>query len=396
MWVKHLMFGMFEPNKLTRTLQTIWRKVTHSFYFLGLGIHPTVDDLNNAYGHGTSEAELAGTWLADGYKGVLWSLKGDLDHFFKALLLRSYNAVSPCDFCPCYTRGRYFRNWPTYFENDASWMVSLFTKEQWRSLHRLHWIFNLEHLSQHNIDLDELHVLWLGVVQYLLGSVLVLLCFHVLGGSPQENLDRVWALVVRFYETVHPPAQYTNLRLGSFVDYPNMRKYPCLKGKGAEIKWFLPALLFVWQQLVVSEIDETLMGDPNMLVLVALEALDSVAMIVDNFADALFLPPDQSELLKRGVEKFLRCYSRIAKYCDDAKILAFSTVPKLHFLWHWAQRAGFSSPRLSGCFLDEDFVGRIKEILESCVRGRELHLAAAAGVQKYWYGKDFMLRYNVY
>ena len=50
-----------------------------------------------------------------------------------------------------------------------------------------------------NVEADELHVLYIGVLQYFVGSLLWLLTYKILAGSPDDNLDRVWRVILDNY-----------------------------------------------------------------------------------------------------------------------------------------------------------------------------------------------------
>ena len=50
------------------------------------------------------------------------------------------------------------------------------------------WILSVWH-----VEPDELHVMYLGTVMYVWGSVLWLLCFVILPDTPQKNMETVWA-----------------------------------------------------------------------------------------------------------------------------------------------------------------------------------------------------------
>ena len=100
-----------------------------------------------------------------------------------------------------------------------------------------HYVFQLPWLSCLNIDPDELHIVHLGLAMYLLGSVLWLLCYDVLPGSPQDNMSVVWTQVCTHYAAIQASCQYTNLSLHSFCDPGSpFASYPKLKGRGAEVK----------------------------------------------------------------------------------------------------------------------------------------------------------------
>ena len=137
--------------------------------------------------------EPAGKDLADGLRFILRSLKADLDHWAKAYGFTHYNSNDPCEFCTASRKGPW-KGWHNYVGKDATWRTRSFTARQWRQLyhpHDLHFVFALPYLSCHNLEVDELHVMHLGTTMYMLGAVLYMLCFHVLDGTPEDNMHDI-------------------------------------------------------------------------------------------------------------------------------------------------------------------------------------------------------------
>ena len=62
-------------------------------------------------------------------------------------------------------------------------------------------------LSCLNVEPDELHVLWLGVVQYFMGSILWLLVYRCMRKTPKANMDDVWREVTENYHDNQTPTQ---------------------------------------------------------------------------------------------------------------------------------------------------------------------------------------------
>ena len=77
-------------------------------------------------------------------------------------------------------------------------------------------VFDLPHMSRVNLEPDELHVIYLGTLQYLLGPILFLLVFRVLRGTPTGNMTRVWNAISEAY--AGEGTQYNNLTLNSFTE----------------------------------------------------------------------------------------------------------------------------------------------------------------------------------
>ena len=66
------------------------------------GRWPESNHLGQKYDPCSNERQLAGTFLANGYCGILWSLVGDLEYFNQVLKLPHYsNKTNPCALCRC-------------------------------------------------------------------------------------------------------------------------------------------------------------------------------------------------------------------------------------------------------------------------------------------------------
>ena len=216
--------------------------------------------------------------------GVLWSIKGDLDFFAKALALRHYGANKPCDWCPC-DKDKDKLWWPNNFLASALWQTSLTTAEEWRLANpHPHWLFQIPFLSNLNVEPDELHVLYLGTHMYLIGSVLRLLVYRNMPNDPPTNMGLVWDMITSFYSDNDVPTQFSKLSLSSFHD-PQKPKgdYPRLKGKGAEIKCMLHAITFVWTHFQRGNaIDNKILN--------TLTAAGTLQGLIDEYSKDLFFP----------------------------------------------------------------------------------------------------------
>lgn len=393
MAIKFWACGVFEKNKhkhgeaSEQTVHQIWQLLTWSLKAMFEGTHPHNDWKGIPFARGTAEFHLAGQPLCTDFFFVVWIIKGDIDWFAKGLGFRAHNAVLQCDWCPADKHGD-IRAWPTYFDPDAAWMLELMTGQAWRDAHTetMHLLFiELPYLSNQSAEADELHVLHLGTSQYFLGSVLHLLVFTILGDDPQTNIDKVWSSIVESYAKDAGDTQFTNLTIRSFVD-PSKAKtsYPCLKGRGCEVKGLVEPLNRVFQRLA----PKTAFNDE---VLTAMSHLLKAQSTLDEYRGDVFLPTDKAVQFKNDLELFLRSYTRLGAEADRMSQLLFSAAPKLHWLWHLGHKAYWLNPRRSACFIDEDFVKHAKKLGARCTAGTQLHRVVLAMMSKYRYGVDLEL-----
>ena len=125
-----------------------------------------------------------------------------------------------------------------------------------------------------------------------------------------------------------------------------------------------------------------------------LEALADIMLIVDASARDMFLSPGDVHKIQSLTDVYLQSYSRLATSADEAKEHLWSSVPKLHWMWHWAHRCQYLSPRKGACLLDEDFVGKIKAIVAASMRAQTAHMAGKAVVTRAQWGKHMMFAHR--
>ena len=313
--------------------------------------------------------------------GVIWSIKGDLDWFFKGLGLKSYNRKDPCEFCGC-SRKLPKNMWPTNFSAGALWTTNMFTPAQWLAMqdspHALFQVF--EFLSQHNLEADELHILHLGVSQYYLGSILYLLTYDCLAGSAIKNVNIVWEMILKEYEIQPGTTEYTKLCISSFVNpQAHDKHFPRLKGRGCEVKSLLFPLQSIWEKLKKT-------GRFYAKVSESFEAMTRVQNIIDEYKDDLFMPEETALELLEETNRFCQTYCWLANASARRHLMLFDVAPKLHWLWHMGFRARFLSVRRSATFIDEDFVKHMKKVWAQSVSGKPMYKVPADVLEKYRWG----------
>ena len=116
------------------------------------------------------------------------------------------------------------------------------------------------------------------------------------------------------------------------------------------------------------------------------------AILHDN-RDEMFLPDPELRRFRAGVQQFLREYAVLASEADAAQLKLFSVVPKLHYYWHLQHRAQFLNPRKGCTFIDEDYVGKIKDLVQSSASGSPSHLIPLAVADKFRWGKHVLIEY---
>ena len=238
-------------------------------------------------------------------------------------------------------------------------------------------------LSCLNVEPDELHVLWLGVVQYFMGSILWLLVYRCMCKTPKANMADVWREVTEHYHNNQTPTQFSNLDLKSFCNPDKHDKaFPHLKGRGAEVKWLVEPIANVWKKHKRTNTHDN-------RVLAALIALLAIIRTIDEYAHEMVYPRGVPQVFMKQIEEFLKQYNWLADQADARKDLLFSNVPKLHVCWHLGDRAKYLSTRRGACFIDEDYQRHLKILAQSCAHGTPLHQIFVSMMFKYRWALDY-------
>ena len=179
--------------------------------------------------------------------------------------------------------------------------------------------------------------------------------------------------------------QFTNLTLSMFCDEAAPQKgYPFLKGKGAEVKGLTVPLLHVFRKFAKMFAGRAVL--PAQSILVALQLQCDFQDLLDSSADEFVMPRADVDRLQVTIDLFLQEYTQLGTCADELGLLLWPMRPKFHWLWHLGQRARYISPRRAACFLDEDYLGKLKKVLAHCTPGLALHKVPAKFLARYRWG----------
>ena len=177
------------------TRRQFFRVLKWSLLALDAGKWPQKDWNGKDWPAGSWQAELAGTDLAGGFCAILWGLKGDLEHYFSAYDMANPGSKKPCSWCKADIRDD-SKPW-TDFREGAEWECTVYTPETWSADNpNPCLLLTIPGVTILCLLADLLHIKHLGVDQYFLGSLLTLMVYYMMTGTPQENLDVIWAVVL--------------------------------------------------------------------------------------------------------------------------------------------------------------------------------------------------------
>ena len=130
-----------------------------------------------------------GSLLADGWSGVAFVLRSDLEFLHLHFPCSLCKADRPMD-CP----------W-TDCRTCAAWRATTSKPNEWLAQHpTCHAFFHMEGSGLDLVFPDLMHTKHLGTDQLLIGGALTWLVKHFVPGSASENLSVVWDFIQRWYK----------------------------------------------------------------------------------------------------------------------------------------------------------------------------------------------------
>ena len=223
---------------------------------------------------------------------------------------------------------------------------------------------------------DFLHTMHLGIYQWMFGSVLWLLTYILLPGTPLENSKRIMS-GLRTYWRMHPTNSFNTIRPSMFER--KNHKFPQLKGRASEIKHLAPGLLSVWETHCSQDpADEVYIVHQQIALMI--KWFIRLDVILDQHPPQDFpkLPdPEAAEFSQKCFEvlsiiKYVNGYFAANPVQIPGSAVSkplFNVTIKCHCLTHIAHMASFINPRLSICYSGEDFMRYIKQVVQKTVMG---------------------------
>ena len=345
----------------------------------------------NSYHAKMAGKPLAGRSANNSYIGVLWKIKGDLDFWADDLDLPRHNVSKPCALCAAESSCTSTIPWDDLSEG-AAWVSQTYSNAQWRLLFPLaHLIFSCQPgIGIWTMSADYMHDKHLGFDQYFLSSVLVLLCFYMLPGTPAQNLVQVWGDISAFYTSDEGKAfakkAYGNLRLTMFCNPEDVNaSFPKLKGRAAEISVLTCALNSIFPRYIVRG------NKLHRAVKIALNNSSTLEQILMDNKQEDALPLGVDHTFKTAIFDMLAAYKICAAEaiaCVPPRRL-FNITVKSHYLCHIALTCQWLNPRLGWCYGGEDLMHRLKILAASCCRARSIYKVFEKMNEKYLWGLHY-------
>lgn len=335
------------------TFETVFRFVAWSARALLVGKYPERDWNGHRFKKGTWRHKVAGTWLK--VRGAFLSKRGDWAWFKQALGLKSWQGSTKdklmCWICNagfnpfnnCYdfsARARWRR---TRVTMSAFWAAALAGTQY------LSPLFDCPGFTIHYCIGDLMHISCLGILQYLLGNILVELFKDLHGVYTNSQyacgqLENMMRLVAKDMG-VDPP--FHTLTLPMF--YNVSKGKPKLKLKAAEGRHFLP----IAKKMLETCFDCT--SPHARLRLTCAAELCFVYQELEQWEDG---GVSSARLALHG-RRHLLAYAELCKQSANKK--RWQMYPKHHLFCHVVEEAR-RNPRLDWCYSDEAEIGTAVEL----------------------------------
>ena len=355
-----------------------WQAIVWSLMTLWMGIFPEHDALGEPWPAGSRQREAQGKPLASGLVGVIWVIKADMDWLANGLGLQHSSSKFPCCWCQAnrFQTGEepdavmfnivprpLFDHSPTAAWRESTWKDA----QKWReSLGNTHALFYLPNVAIFTVRADTMHIADLGVSHHILGNVLYHACYcsgNRFGGTPAARLEFLFDRISILYRARNTPNQVHNLTLSMFTD-PDAHSltHPCLstRVKAAEARHLVPIVAALWKDLRNGTIIEKHIG-------AVLDAMSTFYSTLKAHEDTYLLPPAGLRALRKSGELVLTHYNALSDLARaGSHPMTWHQVPKFHGLAHVMLQAEHQNPVWAWCYVDEDFMGIVKDIAESC------------------------------
>jgi hypothetical protein len=369
------------------TKAVFWQILVWSLQWAWLGLWPDKNWDGSAFTR-REDIDRALTPLAgpddDFFFLCLWGLLGDLEYFYTEYGLQNYNSGDPCNKCPATNiRGGMCVN--EFRREHCEWMRKLYTKRQWQtSVYNTHPIFKLPGVTILSVCADLMHCKHLGTDAYFYGSVLFVLCYYMLPGTPQQNIEIVWAKIRCNYKA--GGCRYTNMLLSMFSSVANPElSMPCLKGRAIEVRDIGPPLLIVFQSFMLDGCCDV---PPIQQQQISIALQKSIAMdtILHDNRHVIKFTNEVYQAFETAGFTYLIVFNALGTYYAETHVPAkkiFDVTIKAHYVGHCIIEAEFLNPRIGWCYAGEDFMFRVRRLLSSCTHNSTPSQSVRLFIKKY-------------
>ncbi len=270
------------------------------------------------------EAGWAGRPLANGYCGVLWVLRADLD-FLPGVGLQRATSNAPCALCKANASDLPWTDCTSF----AAWLPTTWTATSWKEAHGdpTCALVNVPGVTACSYVPDLMHIKHLGTDCYFFASLIQ----YMLGksqGTAEEKLARFWETLRAAYKQLRTTMQLNRLSYSMFEAGEN--PFPKLKVKAAECRALGPALFEVAKKKLTDRVQV------EGWMLQALACSVEVELLLDTHKEATLLPTDVARRFQKACSVFNVLVTKLGRHFHDKGENLFHYKIKNHYLSHAA------------------------------------------------------------
>ena len=221
-------------------------------------------------------------------------------------------------------------------------------------------LFKIVGFTLECICIDVLHTLDQGVTLHIVGNIIQeLLRAHTYGPNVKDGCSRLWLMYKQWCtdnkvaSRIPSPFKPTTFRL------EGKGKFPKLRCKAAEARHIVPWALKLAQENNTESRHDKL-------------RLACVQSLCDFYNQIETKPrhysEDDCEEAKQSMRMVCSCYAALSREAHEAGLRLWRLVPKFHLSIHLAEYTipMWGNPRFYWTYSDEDLVGQVIEVAQSC------------------------------
>ena len=200
-------------------------------------------------------------------------------------------------------------------------------------------------------------------------------------------MQQIWCDIHAIYLRDKVRDRFGNISLNMFCNpKQHLSEFPKLKGRAAEVKSLAGPLLEVWG----SKMDRS--SPAHRSIRHALATTLQIEVMLSEARDLIKFPPAEAQKFLHLILDLLQTATALARHYNGLGQKLWNIVPKFHYLYHAAVNARFMNPRLVWTYSGEDYMQKIRKLVQSSCRGTAMNQVGLKVARKWTFGFTFRFR----
>jgi hypothetical protein len=234
-------------------------------------------------------------------------------------------------------------------------------------LERVNPLFLISGFLCYAVSADWMHCKHMGLDQYFGASTLWLLCYQMLPGTYEQNLNVIFGelMVVWRQHGISMSNVYRKISLSMIVKQKKPRtSFPKMRGRAIEVKNLMKGLVVVFKQHMTPD------SVPHKTVLAGLKASVEMDLLVDMHADEIMIPEAAAKRIVSQAFLYGTAQNAVATHYNCLGHFLFDVTYKTHATVHCALQALWLNPQLTWCYSNEDFMRTVRYMVKLQCHGK--------------------------